>query len=310
MVAVHGQPFVIRGESPVETLGGGVVVEPLARRIRRRDEQAVERLRRLSEREPMERVTAAMFSYGAKTWTALDLVRDAGLCKAEAESAMNQLMEIGALIDLPIGSRRSILISTEYLGSLEDRVLRALGKLHERSPRSSFVRRSKLEAELADLRNEPLVAGLIDRMATAKRLIAGEQGVALPTFEPKLTQAERRALATIGKALRDGGFSPPEFGDLVAATGQKTATVSDLLGLLVEEGQAVAVSRELYLDSEVGGELVQRVRTSLLERGAMTMAELRDVLGTTRKYAVPIGEYLDRIGLTTRQGDTRRLASS
>ena len=84
--------------------------------------------------------------------------------------------------------------------------------------------------------------------------------------------------------------------------------VPDLLALLRDEQRVVEIHSGLHLDVDVEAELRRRVRGRLLDGSTMTMAELRDLLGTTRRYAVPIGEYLDRIGLTRREGDLRRLA--
>ena len=82
--------------------------------------------------------------------------------------------------------------------------------------------------------------------------------------------------------------------------------MKDLLGLLVEEGRIVEVGDGLHLDADVAASIRSTVHAHLLAYATATMAEIRDLLGTTRKYAVPIGEYLDRVGLTTRDGDLRR----
>ena len=78
--------------------------------------------------------------------------------------------------------------------------------------------------------------------------------------------------------------------------------------MLCEEQRAVEISSNLYLDADVESDMRRRVRERLSGGATLTMSELRELLGTTRKYAVPIGEYLDRIGLTSRDGDLRRLS--
>src|SRR5205823_14441505 len=93
----------------------------------------------------------------------------------------------------------------------------------------------------------------------------------------------------------------------VVGAGARAAAVPDLLALLVEGERLVEVGPALYLDQDVAVERRRRVIERLGDGSRVTMAELRDCLGTTRKYAVPIGEYLDRIGLTKREGDVRRL---
>ncbi len=102
-------------------------------------------------------------------------------------------------------------------------------------------------------------------------------------------------------------MSPPEAADLAAAAGVRAAVVPELLALLRDEQKLVELSSALYLDFDVEAELRRKVIERLSAGSTMTMADLRDLLGTTRKYAVPIGEYLDRIGLTRREGDVRKL---
>ena len=124
---------------------------------------------------------------------------------------------------------------------------------------------------------------------------------------PKLSQAERQLKAKLADAFRAGGLSPPGPDDWAADAGPRAAVIPDLLALLLDEERLVEIGPQLYLDQDAAVELRRRVVERLGDGSRITMAELRDLLGTTRKYAVPIGEYLDRIGLTVREGDHRRL---
>jgi selenocysteine-specific elongation factor len=307
VVAVHGQPLVLREESPPATLGGGRVLQPLARRLRRRDLASRDLLARLAGSEPGHRVEAALAGYGLGPWTERTLCRDSGLALGTVASVMAGLSESGALVELAIGPRRTVRLLAEVVAALEDRLLRALGRLHGEHPRQTAIGRSRVAAALADLRNDALVAGLIDRLTAAGKVTSDARTVALAGHEPKLSQAERRLKAELAEAIRAGGLSPPDPSELVTRAGARAAVVPELLALLVDEERLVAVGKELYLDFDVAAVLRRRVIDRLADGSSMTMAELRDLLGTTRKYAVPVGEYLDRIGLTRREGDTRRL---
>ena len=141
-------------------------------------------------------------------------------------------------------------------------------------------------------------------------MIVEARTVAAKGYEPKLSQGERRLKTELLETIRNGGMSPPEASELAAAAGARAAVVPDLLALLRDEQKLVEISPALYLDFDVEAELRRKVEGRLSGGAAMTMADLRDLLGTTRKYAVPIGEYLDRIGLTRRDGDVRRLGDA
>lgn len=306
-VAVSGQPFVLREESPPATLGGGRVLSPTSRRVRRRDQTDIARFQRLGNSDPVVRAGAALAGFGIKSWNEKALCREAGLRAEEVDNVLTRLAETGAVIALPVGPRRTIRVLAEFASALEDRVLRALARLHAARPRQSSIPRAYVVTELADLESDSLVAGLIERLKVQKKVIAEGRSVTLAGYEPKLSQGERKLKNELAQAIRAGGFSPPDLNDLTATAGSRAAVLSELLILLREEEQIVEITSQLFLDFDSAAILRKKVVQRLKESSTLTMAELRDLLGTTRKYAVPIGEYLDRTGLTTREGDHRKL---
>lgn len=307
VVAVFGQPFILREESPAETLGGGRILQPQARRIRRRDKDAVARLVRLSESDVDDRLAAVLSFEGLNPSTDRDLCRLAGLSESELAGAIERLAAAGTLVELPLGTRRNVRVLNEVAAALEDRVVRALARLHDARPRLSAIPRAQLVAALPDIKSDALVNGLIDRLQAQGTLSCSARTVALTGYEPKLSHGERKLKSELAELIRAGGFSPPDTTELAAKAGARAAVVPELLQLLCDEERIVAINSTVFFDIEIESEMRKRITEQLSDGSAITMAELRDLLGTTRKYAVPIGEYLDRIGLTRREGDVRRL---
>jgi selenocysteine-specific elongation factor len=310
VAAVHGQPFVLRAESPPATLGGGRILQPIARRYRRRDQTAVERLRRLRSIEPLDRVRAALAFLGFAAWTERRLSALVGQTTEEIQAALGFLAGSGALVEFAVGPRRTVRVLGEFAADLEDRVLRAVGRLHAARPRQSAIPRIHLAAELPDLSGEALVFGILERLKRQGRIVADARTIALPGHQAKLSQGERRLKQELADSIRAGGITPPDASELAATAGARASAVPDLLALLREEHCIAEINAGLFLDADVEAELRRKVRERLSDGSTVTMAELRDLLGTTRKYAVPIGEYLDRIGLTRREGDLRRLGDA
>jgi selenocysteine-specific elongation factor len=310
VAAVHGQPFVLRAESPPATLGGGRVLQPMARRYRRRDQTTIARVERLRTPEPLDRVRGALSFVGMTPWTERRLSALVGLPPDQVQAVLDVLARSGALVELPIGPRRTVRVLADYAADLEDRVLRAVERLHAARPRQSAIPRVHLAAELPDLSSDALVTGIVERLKRQGRIVAESRAVALPGHQAKLSHGERRLKQELADAIRAGGVSPPDASELAASAGARAAVVPDLLALLRDEHSIAEISSELYIDAEADAELRRKVRDRLRDGSTMTMAELRDLLGTTRKYAVPIGEYLDRIGLTRREGDLRLLGDA
>ncbi len=309
VVSVHGQPFVLREESPPTTIGGGKVLAPTGRRLRRRDLDAWARVERLRTPDPTLRLQAALAGSGLRSPSTPSLVRDTGLAIVEVSTRLEALEASGRIVSLSVGPRRSIRVLAEVATALEARALRAIARLHDASPRLAAIVRPRVASALADWSNDALVAAILDRLQSRKRIVGDSRTVALADHQPKLSQGERKLKAEIAEAYRLGGFTPPDPADWASAkAASKIATVNDLLAILVDEERVVALGPGLFLDHDFEAELRRRVLDRLKgPGGSLTMAELRDLLGTSRKFAVPIGEYLDRIGWTTRDGDARVL---
>ncbi len=306
VVAVHGAPFVLREESPQTTAGGGRVLQPAARRLRRRDPLALPRLARLRSDDPAERVEAALTFVGLEPWTPSTLCRDTGVPVAEIPAVLERLTSAGVLVEIPLGPRRSTRVIAGLAAELEGRILRALGRLHASAPRLSAIPRARLLSAFDYLGSEALVSGLIEKLAGRGAIVVDGRAVALAGHVPRLSQSERRLKDRISEAYRSAGMNPPDPSEW-AAKSTPLAAVRELLKLLSEEERIVPIAPDLYLDAEVVADIRRRVVERLSSGPPISMSDLRDLLGTTRKYAVPIGEYLDRIGLTRRDGDVRSL---
>ena len=150
----------------------------------------------------------------------------------------------------------------------------------------------------------PELLGFNDRHGTRWKISAIPLGGYV-----KFLGDENAASATDFSAVQQMTESERREAFINKSVGARAAVVPELLALLVDEGRLVEVGHGLYLDVDADADLRRRVADRLADGSALTMAELRDLLGTTRKYAVPIGEYLDRIGLTRRDGDLRRLGT-
>lgn len=306
--AVYGQPFVLRQESPAVTLGGGRVIRPGGRRIRRRDAAARSNLDRLRSLDPITRARAAYALAGTERVTPLDLTRETGIALGESTAVLETLERSGEIITLT-AARREVRLASETVREMEHRCLRALERLHSAHPRQATIGRARLAAAMPDLDTAGLAHAVIDRLIQRGEIVAEARAVALRTFQPRLSQSERRLKDEIDEAYRKSSFSPPELSELVAQAGSRGDAVRDLVGLLVAEGRLVEITPQLLLDADAESELRRRVLDRLADGSGLTMADMRDMLGTTRKYAVPFGEYLDRIGLTRREGDVRRAAA-
>jgi selenocysteine-specific elongation factor len=307
VVATWNQPFVLRSESPVMTIGGGRVLDPHAERIRRDERSRLDALQRLEDGDATVRAAAALYLFGLRPWKPTDLVRMAGV--DDAESVIARLRERGELVEIRISATRTMWLARQTLLDLAERVETTLAKLHQHFPLNTMIDRSRLLNRFAYLDNPPLVEAVLERMVREKKLRVSERGVALAGHGPQLSANEQKLVDEIVERFRAAGFQPPTVPELQKSVTKNQAVVPKLVELAAAEGHLIAVSGEFYLHREMESRLRESLGVELAGGKGLTMSEIRERLETTRKYAVPICEYLDRVGFTRREGDLRFLAA-
>ena len=304
--AVWGQPFVLRDSSAERTLGGGQVLQPAANKVRRRHLDALERVKQLWLGDERVRSRAVAWFAATHGFAPGELVRDAGVLPSRAAGLAGELVADGSLVELAVGHRR-LPLHAERLHELDERVMQTLARLHAEYPLLTTHDRSQVAHRLDYVGDDALLQGVVDRLLAAKRLVGDAKRVARSDFKPKLSVNQRKLKDRIVEAHAAAGLTPPEPKDFANHAGGNAAALADIFEVAIAEGFLVRVAEGVHLHADADAAMRAKVAEFLRGRGA-TVAEVRDLLGITRKYAVPICEYLDRTGLTRRQGDLRVLA--
>ncbi len=298
------QPLIIRAESPLITLGGGIVVQCAADRLSRRDGAASERVGDLLSDDGLKRADAVAYFLGTRDWSAIDLACELDVDLPDAESLIAQLRADRRLIDLSAAARRTTFLHVDRCKAMEERILATLRRLHTHAPIEPSVPRQRIAQAMRYVDAEHLT-GLLTRLIKSGKIVGGETGVALRDHAGRLTAAQEAARDQIVQRYERDAFMPPDPGELAMQYGLSGPEVRQLLSLCVHQGELVHVSATIYLHRTWHVQLHQRVGAALAGSDGLTMAEIRDLLETSRKYALPMCEYLDRVGVTKRQGDLR-----
>ena len=308
VTAVWGQPFVVRGPSATYTLGGGQVLQPAAKKVRRRHLETLERVERLWTGDAQERALTVAWFGGFSGFAPADLVRGANVAPDQTAALIGQLQSAGKLVEVSVGQARRHLLHADMIRDLDERILAILTRLHAEAPLMATHDRQKVQSQLDYVGDDALVHAAVDRLIQQKKLVGDLRRVARADHKPKLSGNQRKLKDKIVAAYQEAGFQPPEPGSFVNQAGGNAASLKDLFEVCVAEGLLVPVAEGTYLHSDADAEMRRRVTDKLAGGAGATVAEIRDLLGTTRKYAVPLCEYLDRIGVTRREGDLRYLA--
>jgi selenocysteine-specific elongation factor len=306
--ATWGQPFVLRGSSATMTLGGGQVLQPVAKKIRRRHLEILERVERLWTGDAEERALTVAWFGGFAGFTRADLVRGANLGPNQAAELIERLKAGGKLVNVVISPARQLLLHADVIKELDERILQVVGRLHEQFPLMTTHDRQKVQSQLDYVGDEQLVHAAVDRLLQSKQLVGDLRRLGRADFKPKLSGNLRKLKDKLVAEYKEAGFQPPEPKSFAGQAGGNAASLEDLFDVCVAEGLLVQVSEDVFLHTDIEADMRRRLTERLATGPGLTVAEIRDLLGTTRKYAVPICEYLDRAGFTRREGDLRWLA--
>ncbi len=304
-VTTWGQPFVLRSESPIMTIGGGRVLDPDAPKLRRRDEQSLEYLTDLAADDSVSRASAALFFAGWAGWRPEDLARTAGV--DDVQGASRALADRGDLVEFDVSPTRTIRVHRRVTDRISRRVAAVLKRMHGENPLRTLLDRSRLASHFTYLRSEGMLGVVLRRMAQADEITLTERGIALAGHGPQLSVKERELLEQIVELHRDAGYQPPSVVQIQAQVARNRNAVPQLIQLAVADGRLTEISDEFYLETEHERQMRSRLADRLTNGNGLTVSQIREILETTRKYAVPLCEYLDRIRFTRREGDVRVL---
>lgn len=302
ITTVWGQPFVLRDSAAETTLGGGGILQPNARKLRRRHLESLERLDQFASTDEATRVAAAFWFAGYSGLEVPELRRLAGITAERCQLITDELLNANLLASL------TLKIHPQRVNDLIERILKRMASLHGDLPLLASHDRGHVVSEFQDIGNNELLNALIDRMIREKRLVGDSRRIARADFKPKLSINQRKLKDRIIAEHEAAGFSPPEPSSFINQAAGNAKSLKEIYEVAVAEGLLVKISDGIFLHVEVTAKLEALIRGKLAHHHKATVAEIRDWLGTTRKYAVPICEYLDRSGITRRFGDQRCLA--
>ena len=290
VVARAGDRFVLRSASPLVTIGGGIVDDPAPPHRRSRPWPH-------AASSPVERLPLVLAS---------SLVHGVNVASLPVRIGATPA-ELSALLASAEGVRRigERVYAEETLASLVELVMAAVEEHHERFPLEPGA---SLQSVRARLGTDTAVAEAVMSELVASGRLALQGALVMrsgwsPVLSPEAVATRERVLTT----LRAAGAEPPSVGELEQLCG---AASVPLLRLLERSGEVVQVESDRYYAASALAGLVATLRAKMEAGRPYTPAELRDMLGLSRKFLIPLLEYCDRVGVTTRRGGERLIAAA
>jgi selenocysteine-specific elongation factor len=308
VVCAPGDPFVLRLASPLLTLGGGRILEESRYRLKRFKAFVLDELGRQEQslESPLELLEVVLARAGAVLQAEGDLAVAIKQPQAEARELLAELASRGSAVR---DERTGRWLHVDALEEGLARLVEAVRAWFEDHPLRQRLEAREVRAGLG--LEQALFAFLLEEGATRGELVLHPGGrLSLAGREVELDEATRERVERLEATLEAAAFQPPDLGELAAALGSPVEALRPLLEMLVDAGRVVPLGSDLFLSEARAASAREAVRANCERHGHLEIPELRDALGTSRKFLIPLLERFDLEGLTLRQGGHRVLKRS
>jgi len=302
VVAVRGDRFILRRPSPGETLGGGMVVDHAPKgRHKRFDKNILKSLESLLQGSPTDILLESALAMGMAPIK--DIVRQSRLEQADVEPALKEVTATGTLIpleknDLTLNSD-ALVIHISHWNTLRDKTTNLVDNYHKDFPLRRGIPREELKSKL---KLSPRVFNaVIAKLIENQSIIDDHAFLANSGHEIKLDGQEQARVQVLMRRFEQSPYSPPSVKECQSEAGE------EVVNALITLDKLMPVSPDVIFRKEDYDLMVSDIRKELEKNRKITLADVRDLFKTSRKYVQALLEHLDTIGVTIRDGDFRKL---
>ncbi len=305
VVVKYKDRFILRSYSPVTTIGGGEIINSHPVKHRRANEQLLDTLAKRERGEP-EDILLLTFAEDPVPRTVEELVRDSEIAESVVKDTVDRMLEAGSLQKLQVEQRWKIL-PTSIFQDYHQRIWTLLENFHLANPREIGMEKEVLRVSVRGSLRPGDFDGILRTLVEEGKLEIKEGRVSIKGRGRVLTEDERREMKKILEEIAGGGFAPPFFREIMDRYSLDYRKARDYINVLMEEGALEQVTPEYYLAGGKLREAEEKIKEFIAANGRLEVKDLKDMLGISRKYSIPLLEYFDRNRVTRREGDYRVL---
>jgi selenocysteine-specific elongation factor len=303
--ALPGDRYVIRSYSPIVTIGGGTVLDVAPPRFKRKSGALGDHLRLLETAAPGSVVEEHLRQAGAAGLRAADLRARTPFGPERLRALLEELQQSGAVTAVD----REWYVHSEASNRLRSQTLAILEEFHSQNPLRGGISREELRSR-AGHAQEKVFGQLLVALEAEGVVRSDRDQVRLQSHAIRLTPEQQRVVDGLEAAFRAAGAAPPSAEEALGRFGVKGTEKHELFQLLVADRRLLRVKESLFFHAAALGEIQDKVVAHLKEKKEIGPADVKDLLGVSRKYAIPLMEYLDLQRVTVRQGERRVLRSA
>ena len=297
LVADRNDHFIIRSYSPMTTIGGGVVLNPFPARHRRFRDHILTQLKEL-EGEAVsggDRVFLRQKLQELLIADRLTLEKATRMGLSKLEMLLGELERAGQVERLGEGY-----LLCSVLNAWEELIFRKIESYHRLHPLRAGFSRAGLRAVLPHPLTIRQYDALLERLEQRRRLSTNGELVSLYGYVPEPSLEDQKMLEQAARILEEGGLQPPSRREVASRLRLEGVRQEEIFDYLLESGELVKISEELYLHRRAYREALKILRQHFAGEKTLTLAQFRDLTGSSRKFIQPLLEHFDQQKLTRR----------
>lgn len=298
----RGDRFIIRFYSPIITIGGGQILDAVPEKHKRNRENVLEGFRTLESGNVSD--IFVLKTGGHKFYSKELLLQELGMLPETGNREIERCIEAGKLVELEDGT----ILAASKFQMMTERLIQLLQEYHESNPLAEGMPKQELQSRLRDtwhIQEDKIILGAVHRLMDLGTLMDCGKTVSMQGFEAVLTPEQEKLKERIAGMYKDAGIEIPKNDEIYALDPDKRV-INAIFDRLYKEGVLVKVDPSYNISQEGWNRVVAAARTAGAE-GSFVLADFRDTLNTSRKYASVYLAALDRAGITVFDGERRRL---
>jgi selenocysteine-specific elongation factor len=303
-IAAPQDRYVLRSYSPIQTIAGGVILDTLPAKHRRRRPQVLAQLTTLRDGSAADVLAIHLTNaeYAGLQWS--DCLLRSPLDEATLRTVLQDLRERG--IGVPIEDNPPWLLHREQYARARTQIVQLLQEFHRANPLKPAMFTEELRSKFSGMADK-VFATLQQDLVAAGELEVSRDKVKLTSHTVILSPARQAAIEALEHTFREAAYQPPSMDEALETHKLTQAEDRELLQVLVDQQKLVRLKGELFYHRDVFAAIERQLRAYLEEKGEITAGEFRDLMQISRKYAIPLLEHFDNQRLTMRLGDKRVL---
>jgi len=306
IVAARGDKLVIRSYSPMRTIGGGKVIDPVPPKRKRFDPGIIEALRTRDKGTPEEIVEQTIISSGRMLFTGEELAQSPGVDRETVLGGIKGLISGGRLRHIQVDNKVHYVL--EYvLRQKAAEMTAVLGKFHAAYPLRTGISKEEIRSRFFGGLNNKLFSGVMELYRQEGIIKTVGENISLADFEPGPGKTLEQVLQKIEERYKKSGFQTPGWDEVAAEFKLNQGDSEELMNYCLNNRVIVKLEDNVFIHTENLERARDLITKHLRQHSEISLGEARDLLQTSRKFALPILSYFDKIRLTRRLEDKRVL---